>query len=131
MKKAILSCLLVIGLLGCKATLQEGGAYNTGNPVVDQGFFATDAGFNVAYSVIDAAFKFEQANRALLWSVSPQIKQKLDAIRPQAQQLVVAYISARDLFLKTPTVANKKKLDAVLVETQKLSEATFAILPQH
>lgn len=126
---------LLITLLGCKGTLAPGGAYNTGstNAVtikVDYAFFVTDSAYNLAYSAIDAAFKFERDNRALLWGRTKQIKRELDRIRPQAVAANGKYLEARAVYLANPTPANLTILQALLAEIQRLTTTATAILPK-
>lgn len=130
---ALFLCLTVWS--GCKSTLQEGGAYNSGstNSVVvkaDLAFFVVDSAYELAHATIDAAFTFEKNNRALLWDRSKSIKHELDAIRPQAVAINGKYLTARAAYLANPVPDNLTKLQAILVEIQRLATSTAAVLPK-
>ena len=136
MKQLFPILLLAISLLGsgCKATLEPGGAYHSGstNAVhtrVDMAFFVTDSAYDLAYSAIDAAFKFEKDNRALLWGRTKLIKRELDKLRPQAVEINRKYLAARAVYIASPTQAGLTDLQAILAEIQKLANAATAVLP--
>ena len=114
---------------GCKSTLETGGAYAQTNAAPDRVFFETDAAFNLAYSAVDGALKFERENRALLWRVSPQIKHTLDGIRPQAFQAAKDYAVARSAYLLAPAPAGLTTLQTILARIQQFSAAAVAVLP--
>lgn len=137
------TALLVTPLTGCKSNkLEPGGAYAPSTPVVTDGvtnwvataapdpiFYSTDVAFDFAYTIVDTAFKFEKDNRQLLWSLSPEIKQTLDKLRPQAAAVVTAYTTARAKYLQNPTPAGLSQLSTLLSQIQNLSAAAQAALP--
>jgi len=121
---------------GCKGTLAPGGAYNSGstNAVTiktDMAFFVVDSAYDLAYATIDAAFKFEKDNRALLWGRSKTIKHELDRIRPQAVTINARYLSARAIYLSNPTSNNLTILQTILAEIQRLATSATAALPKN
>jgi hypothetical protein len=130
-----LACLLCTA---CNtARLEPGGAYapattNSAGQVIytqqpDLAFYTTDAAYDLAYSAIDAAFKFERDNRAMLWQISPQIKHSLDSIRPQAVEANARYLAARAAYMAHPVPANLGALQRILSEVQSLTAAARAI----
>lgn len=144
-EKAGFTALILIGSLlmalvafaGCgKGTLQPGGAYSgvtasgVTNAAPDYAFFLVDSGFDLAYSSIDAAFKFEKDNRAMLWAVSPDIKHTLDKIRPQALAIATEYLRVRAVYKANPTPANLGALQTALAKIQQLSTAAVAAIPR-
>lgn len=129
--------LLAVGVIGCAMKkLEAGGAYapvaadGTTQVAPDLGFYAVDSAFDIAYSAIDGAFKFERDNRALLWKVSPQIKHTLDQIRPQAWEAAQRYAAARKVYMANPVAANLSTLQEVLARVQAVSQAALAALPK-
>ncbi len=130
-----ISMLVIAALTGCKGTLAPGGAYNSGstNTVIvkaDYSFFVIDSAYRLAYSTIDAAFKFERDNRLLLWGKTKEIKKALDKIRPQAVDINRQYLLARAAYIRNPTPAKLTILNALMLEIQNLSNAVMAALPQ-
>lgn len=123
-------CLTACGPIGCKSTLEEGGAYAPVGQAPDKAFFATDAAFDLAYSAVDAAFNFEKANRQLLWQISPDIKHSLDKLRPQALLIAREYTTARKAYLSNPTPAGLTTLQTILGRMQQTSTAIQAVLPK-
>lgn len=137
---------LVAGALvmaGCQsARLEPGGAYaplpttNVVTGVVtpanapDMAFYATDAAYSLAYASLDGAFTFEKANRAALWSISPNIKHTLDQVRPQAWAINVQYHKARAAYLAVPVPANLTVLQQTLAKAQQLLAAVSAVMPK-
>src|SRR5262245_2666148 len=113
---------LSVGLLaGCVGKrLEPGGAYAPGGFVVttntggvgetnfmptaqaDMAFYVADSSYDLAYSIIDGAFKFERDNRAALWRVSPSIKHTLDEIRPKALEIHKRWAAARQAYIANP-----------------------------
>lgn len=140
----IVLCLATVALLllspGCassNARLEPGGAYapvtGTGTNAVanpDYSFFVVDSAYNLAYSTIDAAFKFEHDNRQYLWGLSPQIKKTLDSIRPQAAAADSEYLTGRAAYLANPTPAGLSGLQAILAKVQQYASAISAALPK-
>lgn len=133
--KVILYTVLYWGIIacggtGCKATLQQGGAYNLTGSAPDMPLFVADTAYQLAYNTIDAVFTTERNNRAFLWSLSPKIKQSLDAIRPQAVAANQDYLKARTAYIANPTPANLSGVQAVLAKIQQLATAAQAALPK-
>lgn len=127
---ALLGALLAAPI-GCKhPSLELGGAYAATNTVPDYAFFVADSAFDLAYSTIDAAFKFERDNRALLWKISPDIKHTLDQIRPQASVVTTQYLTVRAAYMANPVPANLTTLQTVLAKMQQLATAATAALPK-
>ena len=145
--KAMAMAALVFGLAftltGCAHKLESGGAYapvvvttnadgaTVTNTVVqpDYAFYVADATFDLAYSAVDAAFKFERDNRALLWKTSPEIKKALDKIRPQAAAIVQEYGRARAAYLLNPTGANLSTLETIIAKLKQITAAATAAIP--
>ena len=121
---------------GCTSPkLEAGGAYATSGTnvvanTVDYGFFVADSAFDLAYSAIDAAFKFERDNRAMLWAVSPNIKHTLDGIRPQASAAAATYAEARKHYLFAPSSAGLTELQTALAAVQRIESAVQSALPK-
>ena len=141
---AIASFLIAtIPMTGCKTNrLEPGGAYAPATPVVTDGatnwvatvapdpvFYSTDVAFDFAYTIVDTAFTFEKNNRALLWSLSPEIKGTLDKLRPQAAAVVSAYTNARRNYILHPTPAGLGQLQTLLTQLQNISSAAQVALP--
>lgn len=127
---AALTLLIGVGA-GCRnpsAKLEPGGAYTV--PAPDYAFYTIDAAYDLAYSSINAAFKFEYDNRAYLFGVSPQIKHTLDSIRPQALDADKQYLAARAAYIANPTPAGLTGLQAILAKVQQFASAITAILPK-
>ena len=129
---------LVVGLtilLGCKATLESGGAYapldtnGVAQVQPDLQFYQIDAAYDLSYSVIDAAFRFERDNRNYLWQISPEIKHTLDSIRPQAAQANIEYLTARAQYMRTPLPTGLTTLQTILAKIQQIAQAAQAALP--
>lgn len=131
----ILPLVLLPLLLGCKATLQPGGSYapldTNGVAVVqpDLQFYQVDAAYDLAYSAIDAAFKFERDNRNYLWQISPQIKKTLDSIRPQAVTANLEYLTGRAKYMSNAPSVGLTELQSILAKIQQLATAATAALP--
>jgi hypothetical protein len=140
--------LLTLGLLagalffaGCKATLEQGGAYaptvvttNSAGVVTtnyfqaDLGFYTTEAAFLLAAQTLDTAFRFERDNQATLWKLSPEIKRTLDKIRPSATEAVFAYKAARKIYKASPTTTGLTLLQTILARVQTSAAAASAAL---
>lgn len=123
-----LGCLLLF--TGCKATLEEGGAYAPAGQQADMAFYAVDGAFDLAYSIVDAAFKFERDNRDKLWKISPDIKHTLDKIRPEAKRVKSEYLAARAAYKKKPTPVALCDLQAAMTMMQNLSDNASAVIPK-
>ena len=133
-----LRIILAVLLLGVAAftpachtpTLDSGGAYAQPGQVADMPFEVADAAFNFSWTAVNAAFKFERDNRALLWKLDPSIKNTMDTIRPQAAAAWLDYAKARKAYKANPTPANLTTLNAVLAQVQRLVSAAAAVIPQ-
>jgi hypothetical protein len=130
-------CVALCGLgSSCKnSRLAEGGAYapvtgSTTNAAANLAFFQADSAYDLAYAAIDAAFKFEKENRAMLWKISPGIKHALDKIRPEAVNINRKYLAARAAYMAYPTPAGLGELQTMLGQLQQLSAAAVAVLPK-
>jgi hypothetical protein len=141
MKRILTSLLLSLALVAglgssCKnSRLEVGGAYapvtgSTTNAAANLAFFQADSAYDLAYSAIDAAFKFEKENRAMLWKISPGIKHALDKIRPEAVNINRKYLAARAAYMAYPTPAGLGDLQTMLGQLQQLSAAAVAVLPK-
>lgn len=128
----ILCAILVIGSACNKGTLQPGGAYNPNPSIVepDKAFYVADAAYKVAYTGITAIFDFERENRLLLWEISPDIKHKLDEIRPKAVEANETYLEARAVYKANPTPAGLTKLQTALSKLQQITSTVQTIVPQ-
>lgn len=126
----LMAVAFVGGPTGCATKLEPGGSYHQTGQAPDKAFYATEASFDLAYAVVDAAFKFERDNRQMLWELSPSIKHGLDAIRPNASQIVVTYAKARAAYLKNPTPNGLSTLQTVLSQMQQLAQAAQAAVPK-
>jgi hypothetical protein len=125
----ICGCLLLIAFpLGC-AHLEPGGAYAPIGQQPDKAFYLADGSFDIAYSSVDAVFKFESDNRAYLWAVSPNIKHTLDKIRPLALDAATRYAKARAAYIAQPTPTGLTTLQLILTEIQKITSAAKAAIP--
>ncbi|HEV2207322.1 MAG TPA: hypothetical protein VG167_00990 [Verrucomicrobiae bacterium] len=127
--------LLALALLpGCgKATLEQGGAYapmTNGVPAAqpDLAFYQVDAAYDLAYSTVDAAFLFERQNRAMLWSVAPEIKKALDQVRPEALKVRDDYAAAREAYLSNPTPAGLSSLGTALAKVKQIAATVAATM---
>lgn len=119
-----------LALTSCKSTLEPGGAYAPAGQLPDKAFYVADASYQLAYKAIDACFNFERDNRAYLWAVSPQIKHKLDEIRPQAVAANAEYLHARSVYMKYPVAPNLSLLQTVLGKIQQLANTAQDLLPK-
>jgi hypothetical protein len=131
----ILLCALSLIAVGCgKTTLQPGGAYAPTNSVgvvsADMPFCIVDGAFDLAYAILDAAFKIERDNRAQLWATTPSIKLTLDEIRPRAAQAVFYYTQARKAYKAMPTPAGLKWCQEAMADMQKISTEAQATVPK-
>jgi len=133
MKNKLLLLLALAPLLfsGCGTTrLESGGAYAPIGTVPDMQFYQVDLAYDLAYSTLDAAFKFERDNRDMLWKVSPQIKHTLDGIRPQAASANAQYLAARAVYMAHPIPDNLTWLQQALAKVQQLTTTATAVLPK-
>lgn len=130
-----LALLAITGALlfaGCGTTrLESGGAYAPVGQVPDMQFYVVDVAYDLAYSTIDAAFKFERDNRQMLWMTSPNIKRTLDQIRPQAVEANARYLAARAVYMNHPVPSNLSTLETILAEVQRLTATATSLLPRN
>lgn len=149
-KTALLSLALIAAvglcfapLVGCKSTLEPGGAYapavtnvvdGVTNVVAtaapDKAFYAVDSAFLLAYSATDAVFAFERNNRQFLWELSPEIKHTVDKIRPEAVAVRNQYAAARAAYIANPTPAGLSQLEEALAQANRISSALQSVLPK-
>jgi hypothetical protein len=92
----------------------------------DLAFYAVDASFDLAESSLDAAFKIELNNRAMLFKLSPSIKHTLDQIRPVAWKVIKDYSAARTAYAALPTPTGLSNLQSSLSKISALSAAAVA-----
>lgn len=141
MKKTFLTALIALLLIGCRTTLEPGGAYaptvistnaagviSTNQVVVgDKAFYLIDSAFGAAYSALDAAFTCERQNRAFLWSQSHDIKHGLDSMRPTATAIVKSYGMARTAYKANPTPSGLDLLATILAKLQQIQAAASTL----
>jgi len=133
---AVVAVVASLVVVGCSSTkLESGGAYApvdvSGNAIVkpDPAFYVIDAAYAVAYATVDGVFKFEQDNRLFLWQVSPNFKQALDKIRPEAVKVRDDYARCRLAYKANPVPANLTQLQTALARVQQLTATAAALLP--
>ena len=124
----IAGCLLFT--IGCNTTLEEGGPYAKAGQKADMPFYAVDAAFDIAYSTVDAAFKWERDNRAKLWVINKEIKRTMDKIRPEAANVLLLYSKARKTYLTNATPAGLTDLQSALSKAQQLAATALAVIPK-
>lgn len=129
MKKILvaLSAAILLSLnVGCKTpTLEPGGVYtqvDTNGTVVysDLGLALIDASWKLSYETVISVMNFERENRAILWEISPSIKQSLDSIRPMVVDIRFRWYSARKIYEANPTPAGLTTMQAILSEIERL-----------
>lgn len=123
--------LLSFGVMGCvtEKRLEVGGAYaGTAELAARPELFVLDASFDLAYAALDATFKHEKANRALLWKISPNIKRGLDKIRGQAGIVKGDYALARKIYEDNPTPAGLNEMQTALNKLQVLNVAALNVV---
>lgn len=129
--------------IGCKSTLESGGAYAPNKQVVENGvtntvatfapdkaFFLIDSAYDLTYTTIDELFNIEKKNRQLLFTLDPDIKHKLDKLRPQALQIAREYSVARRAYQSSPTPAGLSVLQTILSRAKAVATAVQSALPQ-
>lgn len=129
----LLCGFLSVGLLatGCVTSkrLEAGGAYAaSATQAAQPELFAVDASYDVAYSALDGVFKWEKANRAVLWKLSPTIKHTLDKIRAEAATVNMDYAIARQAYLASPTAPGLSDLLDAVGRMQNLNLAALAVV---
>ena len=130
MKKylAVLCSVLALGLAGCKAPLEQGGAYYPVGQTADKPLLIADNLYKVAFTSLDLLFTFERDNRAALWSLNPGIKRGLDKVRNEAWEINVEWATARSLYKANPTPAGLATLETILAKIQQLIPVAQSIL---
>lgn len=126
----LLSGLLLLGM-GCvtEKRLEAGGAYAaSATQAAQPELFALDASFDLAYTALDASFKYERDNRVLLWKLSPNIKKSMDKLRQEAGTVRGDYALARTVYLEQPTPAGLAELEAALSKLQKANLAALTVI---
>lgn len=131
-----LPLILLVGLMGLMGLLagcaplndrvEAGGAYHAGD-VVHGELYVVDASFDLAHAGLDGVFKYEQANRQLLWNISPNIKRSLDKIRLEARVAKRDYAVAREAYLKQPAIG-LGELNAALFKLQSANVAALTVI---
>lgn len=134
----LVGALLTVAITGCKTHLASGGAYSPGEFVVTTNvagttatnfvlssaqniaFYEADTAYNAAYSIVDAAFKWESDNRAQLYKLTPEIKHTLDKIRPAAWQVQQRWAAARQAYEANPIPANLTAIQTLVAQIQSL-----------
>ena len=127
----LLCGLLSLGGLGCVTPnrLEVGGAYaGTAELAAQPELFVLDASFDLAHAALDATFKHEKANRALLWKISPNIKRGLDKIRKEAGIVKGDYALARKIYEDNPTPAGLNEMQTALNKLQVLNVAALNVV---
>jgi len=124
---------LVLLAGGCgllqKDKFAPGGAYaQTETRAAMPDLYVTDSAFDLCYKSLDATFKYEEANEAALWVISPKIKHSLDAIRPEASQVWLDYAVARQAYLSVPIEANLNALRTSLAKLQQYNTTALAVI---
>lgn len=132
---------LMTGLMvGCKGSLESGGAYTesitnstsgTISQKQDKFLYTSDATFDLVYKSMKAAFAIERNNRAYFWQISPEIKHSLDKIRPQTQQAINAYATAREVYLSRPSPTTQDAVQKALDQAQLILNSINAIVAQY
>jgi hypothetical protein len=125
---AVLCSVLALGLVGCKAPLEQGGAYYPAGQTADKPLLIADNLYKVAFTSLDLLFTFERDNRAALWSLNPGIKRGLDKVRNQAWEINVEWATARSLYKANPTPAGLATLETILAKIQQLIPVAQSIL---
>jgi hypothetical protein len=136
--------LMSMGFVGCGSqTLEQGGAYNratfttnadltvTTNAIAapDMTLYKADAAFDFANTSILSATQFERENRALLWSISPDIKHKLDDLRAQYVVIAKEWAVARKAYIASPVPANADSMTTVLAKIKAINAAVLTAIP--
>jgi hypothetical protein len=127
----LLCGLLSFGVAGCvtEQRLAPGGAYAaTETQAAQPELFVLDASFDLAYAALDATFKHEKAQRAVLWKISPNIKRGLDKIRSEATTVKGDYALARTIYLQSPTPAGLDELQTALNKLQMANVAALNVI---
>lgn len=127
LKTLVLSLLLISSLAfsveGCKnhtVNLEKGGAYAQTNQPTQQELFIADEAYKLAYTTVQGVFKFEKDNRAMIKSISPEIKKDLDKARPIAVDIDKRWANARFLYKQAPTPQGLSTIQGILQEAQVL-----------
>lgn len=131
----ILSILLILSLFvgGCAlfspTKLQTGGAYAASETQAAMPeLYAVDSSFDLAYTALDTAFKYEKANRNALWAINPMIKKRMDALRVEAQRVNIDFAVARQAYLANPVPGNLSTLNQVLAKLQAANATALLVI---
>lgn len=127
----LLCGFLSVGFIGCMTPerFEAGGAYAaSATQAAQPELYAIDASFDMAYSALDATFKYERDNRKLLWQLSPSIKKGLDKIRKEAGTVRDDYALARTIYLENPTPAGLDELRTQLGKLTNANKAALAVI---
>jgi hypothetical protein len=125
---AVLCAVFALGLAGCKAPLEQGGAYYPTGQTADKPLLIADNLYRVAYTSLDLLFTVEKDNRAALWALNPNIKRGLDKVRNEAWEINVQWATARSLYKANPTPAGLATLETILAKIQQLVPVAQSIL---
>jgi hypothetical protein len=124
----ILGCVLLAGCV-TGARLETGGPYaESATQAAMPELFVLDSGFDLAYSALDAAFRYEKNNRAALWLISPDIKHSMDKLRLEAKRVVLDYAIARTAYKANPVSVNLDMVSAALAVLQNVNNAALAVI---
>lgn len=125
---------------GCKTQLEPGGAYAptstnadgvvTATAAPDLALFTLDASYDLAYNAILTACRIEKQNRALLRTISPQIKLEMDKVRAATWEIDQQWAAARAAYLTNPVAANLTPIQRALAELQRWNATATALLPK-
>jgi hypothetical protein len=124
---AVMFAVMGVLLMGCK-TLQPGGVYAPTTGQTDSALYTADSTYKLAYSTVDAAFKFEKENRVSLWKISPDIKHGVDKVRIQAWAVNQDWARARQAYEANPVSSNLSALQTVIGRMEQLVAAVQAAM---
>ena len=114
MKKYLPMIALAVLAMGCKTTLESGGAYNVEGDNPQLFLYKSDLAFERANAVVDIALKWEYHNRALLWSINPSVKHELDKVRMRLPVYRQAYYDARQNYVDIGDLPFKSELEVAV-----------------
>lgn len=122
----VLAVVTILFTSSCKTPkLESGGPYSptnsTGQVIYnDIGLALADASYKFAYETTLDVMRFERNNRAAIWAISPDVKRKLDLIRPQVAEIDRRWAAARRDYRLNPTPAGLSVIQTVLAEMQRV-----------
>jgi hypothetical protein len=129
--KNIIALIITAALIaGCALfsgkKFEAGGAYaGTESVAAMPDLYLADASFDAAYAAFKVVSNYEQANRATLWKLNPNIKHELDKLRDDVWKVTVDYARARTAYIANPVPAN---LDAARTAAAKLGQYSSVAL---